>query len=90
MKSLIVLLLLTTTAFAQSGNPLPQTIDIKNNATGEVIGKLTRDGNRAFIRGLNGEFLAQIIKLPDGTRKALDEHGKEISKIEFPKAIKGD
>jgi len=85
MKSLIILLLLTTTALAQN-QKLPQVVTLTNNATGEKIGTMTILDNHAFIRGLNGEFIAQMVVGPDGSRKVLDEQGNEIKTLQFPKA----
>jgi len=83
MKTLMILLIMTTTAMAQE--PMPKTVPW-TDAKGESIGTATFWLNRMFLRDTKGELVAQVIVNRDGTRILLDPHGKELDRqLPLPK-----
>ena len=74
-------LAMITTASAQGINLPTATGPLTSNQTGEVIGTVTRWGDRFTMRDLKGELIGTLVIEPDGTRTLYDANGKVTDTI---------
>jgi hypothetical protein len=76
MRTLFLLLAFTLPATAQM--PMPTTINLIDNKTGEKVGTatITPGDNKFYFRDNKGEFIGTIVVEKDGRRTFYDPHGK--------------
>ena len=75
MKSLVLLFLVTSVWAAEA-----QTFPLTAKGS-EKIGTVTIDGNRAYLRDLEGKLIGTVVALPDGTKTAYDPDGNVVKKV---------
>jgi hypothetical protein len=82
MKTLIALLLLTTTAIAQ--NVMSRTATLHDLKTWQPIGTATITGNRAYLHNLKHEHFATIEFGPNGKKTIYDPNGNVLEHMPNP------
>jgi hypothetical protein len=88
LLSVAFILAMTTVATAQTP-PIPQTMKLYDNRTGEVVGTAAfMDRRTLILRDLKGELVGQVTFEKDGSRTFRDPNGKPVDELSIAGPIK--